>query len=109
IPGNASERTREEVANGFLGRRVEDARAGSGEVIVLNHRLVPLTERGPLRLVAIPRKPADLFLVEHEQRLVAQLRELGAPPRAAAHGEIGLDHADHINLLAVVDLIPDAL
>ena len=68
-----------------------------------------LAERGPLRRVAIPREPAVLLLVEDEQRLVAQLRELRAPARAAAHGEIGLDRADHVDLLAVVDLIPDAL
>ena len=43
------------------------------------------------------------------QRLVAQLRELGAPPGAAAHGAVVEDRADDVDFLAVVDLVPERL
>ena len=39
-------------------------------------------------VVAGPLEPAVLVLIEHEQRFVAQLRELRAPARAAAHGAV---------------------
>src|SRR5260221_7592227 len=62
-----------------------------------------------LPVLAGPRKPAVLLLVEHVQWLVTQLRELRAPSRAAPHGPIVEDGADAIDFLAVVDLIPERL
>ena len=50
-----------------------------------------------------------LLLIEDEERLVTELGELRAPAGAAANGLIRLDRADDVDLLAVVDLIPDAL
>ncbi len=88
---------------------LQHARAGAGEVNVLDHRFVAAAARDPGRRLAIPLEPAVLVLIEDEQRLVAQLRELRAPAGAAAHGLIRLDGADDVDLLAVVDLIPDAL
>ena len=63
----------------------------------------------PLPPVAGPAEPAVLLLIEDVQRLVAEFRELGAPPGAASHGAVVQDRADHINLLALIDLVPQRL
>src|SRR5690242_15698296 len=62
-----------------------------------------------LPVLAGPREPAVPVLIEHVQLLVAQFRELRAPSRAAADGAVLLHGADDVNLLTVVDLIPDRL
>src|SRR5262245_29386084 len=62
-----------------------------------------------LPLLGLPLEPAVLLLIEHEERLVAEFRELRAPARAAAHRPILEDRADHVNLLPIVDLIPERL
>src|SRR5262245_65709366 len=72
-----------------------------------NHRQIGARARLPLR--AGPGEPTLFSLVVDMERLVAQLRELGAPSRAAAHGAIVLNDADHVDFLAVVDLIPERL
>ena len=59
--------------------------------------------------VAGPAEPAVAILIEDVERLVAQLGELGAPAGAAAHRAVLLDGADDVDLLAVVDLIPERL
>src|SRR2546427_4926390 len=50
---------------------------------------------------ARPREPLVGALVEHVQRLVAQLRKLSAPAGATAHRAIIQDGADHVDFLAV--------
>src|ERR1019366_1645198 len=82
-------------------------RAGAGEVRVADDRAV--RRRALLPVLTRPGEPAVLLLIEHVQRLVAQLRELGAPPRAAADRAIVLNRADDVDLLAVVHLIPEGL
>src|SRR5262245_51319493 len=82
----------------------EEARPRAGEVRMLDRR-----RRGRLEAVAPPHGPAVLLLVEDEQRLVAELRELGAPAGAALDGAVGEDLADDVDLLAAVHLVPDAL
>ena len=72
-----------------------------------DHRAVAAV--ASFHVIARPREPAVLFLIEHVQRLVAQLGELGAPARSAAHRPVVEDRADDVNLLAVVDLIPERL
>src|SRR5439155_11417223 len=62
-----------------------------------------------LPIGAGPGKPGILLLVENKQRLVAELRELRAPPGAALHRAVVQHGADDVNLLAVVDLIPNRL
>src|SRR5262249_45434137 len=74
---------------------------------VRDHRTVADGARLPL--AAGPREPAILLLIEDVQRLVAQLRELRAPARSAAHGAVLGDDADDVDFLAVVDLIPERL
>src|SRR5512134_1453888 len=82
----------------------EEARAGAGEVRVADHRVADLRE-GRSR----PLEPAIAVLVEDEERLVAELGELRPPAGAALDGVIGEDLADHVDLLAAVHLVPDAL
>ena len=55
------------------------------------------------------RNQASLSGRRRVQRLVAQLRELGAPARAAPHGVVRQDRADHVDLLAGVHLMPQRL
>ena len=56
-----------------------------------------------------PLEPAVLLLIEHEQRLVAQFGELGAPAGPAADRAVLEDRADDVDFLAAVDLIPQRL
>src|SRR5688572_17189473 len=56
-----------------------------------------------------PTKPLVLLLIEDIQRFVTQLRELGRPTRAAAYCLVLEDRANHVDLLTVVDLIPQRL
>src|SRR5262245_19191026 len=76
---------------------------------MLDHRFIAARLGDPRGSVAIPLEPGVLVLIEHEQRLVAQLGELRAPARSAANGLIRLNGADDVDLLAAIDLIPDAL
>src|SRR5207244_5624633 len=69
----------------------------------------PLRLRAALPLAAGPPEPAVLILIEDVQRFVAQLGEFGAPSRAATHGSIVQDGADHVYLLAIVHLVPERL
>src|SRR5688572_7734857 len=98
------ERVGEQGLDRLLAVLVNLARPGAGEMGVrdLRHALRPPVVTGPA-------EPAVLLLVEHAQRLVAQLRELGAPAGAAAHRAVVEDHADDVDFLAAVDLIPDRL
>src|SRR5688500_14605826 len=82
-------------------------RAGAREMRMRDAWCVGGAERCPR--LAVPAEPAVAILVEHEQRLVAQLRELRAPARATADGVVSLDGADDVDFLAVVDLIPERL
>src|SRR5512139_1768197 len=50
-------------------------------------------------LLVLPGQPGVPPLVEHEDRLVAQLGELRPPPRAALDGPVGENGADHVDLL----------
>src|SRR4051794_28649859 len=84
----------------------EVSRAGAGEVRVPNHRLAGRARKPGL---IAPREPAVAFLIEDEERLVTELGELRAPARSALDRVIRQDRADHVDLLAVVDLVPDAL
>ncbi|MEZ4654829.1 MAG: hypothetical protein R3E12_14890 [Candidatus Eisenbacteria bacterium] len=60
-------------------------------------------------LLAGPPEPRILVLVEHEERLIAQLGELRSPSGAAPDRLIVEDLPDHVDLLARVDLMPDRL
>src|SRR5690242_1412958 len=99
------EGSREEIRDRLASLRHQHARAGSSEVHMLDHRFVAAGPGHPGRSVAVPLEPAAAFLVVDEEWLVTELGELGAPARAAAHGLIGLKRADHVDLLAGVDLI----
>src|SRR5690606_5295814 len=77
---------------------------GAAEVRMADHRILDGLEG-----LAGPLEPAVALLVEDEQRLVAQLRELRPPAGAALHGLVGQDPAHDVDLLAVVDLVPDRL
>src|SRR5262245_4111472 len=68
----------------------------------LRHALRP-----PLR--SRPAEPAASVLIEDAQGLVAQLRELGAPARSAADRAVLENHADDVDLLAAVHLVPQRL
>ena len=63
----------------------------------------------PLVVYVAPTEPAVALLVEDEERLVAELGELGAPAGAALDGVVGQDLADDVDLLPVVHLVPDRL
>jgi hypothetical protein len=56
-----------------------------------------------------PPEPPVGILVEDEDRLIAELCELGAPTRPAPDGSVLQDLADHVDLLPGVDLVPDRL
>ena len=83
------------------------ARAGAGEMRCV--MIGPLADVPLLPVLAGPGEPAVLLLIEHVQRLVAQLGELGAPAGAAADRAVVEDRADDVDLLAVVHLIPERL
>src|SRR5688500_4735470 len=72
-----------------------------------NNGLVAFLMFDPFLL--IPGKPGVALLVEDMQGLIAELGELGAPAGAAFNGFVFQDLADDKDLLAVIDLIPDAL
>src|SRR5687767_13628615 len=80
---------------------------GASEVLVPDHRL--LGARSLFPLDTGPVEPAALLLVEYVKRLITQLGEFRRPPRPAANGVVVEDHADDIDLLAAVDLIPQRL
>ena len=48
------------------------------------------------------RTQLRLFLIEHVQLLVAELREFGAPAGATADGLVVLNRADHPDFLSAV-------
>src|SRR3972149_884458 len=56
-----------------------------------------------------PAEPPAGILIEDEDRLVAELRELGSPARSAADGLVPEDLPDHVDFLPRVDLVPDRL
>src|SRR5690349_17650900 len=60
-------------------------------------------------LGAEPFEPAVLFLIEHVQRFVAELRELRTPARTASYRFIGEDAPNHVDFLAGIHLIPQRL
>src|SRR3954471_12869174 len=91
-PLSGPERSREEILDGALAVRLDLPRAGAGEVHVRDNRAVG--GRPLVPVLACPGEPAVLFLVEDVQRLVTELRELGAPSRAAAHRPVLEDRAD---------------
>jgi hypothetical protein len=68
---------------------------------------VPIGQRLPL--LARPPRPSVAILIEHEQRLVAQLRELRTPSRPASHSAVVEDRTDDVDFLAVVHLVPERL
>src|SRR4051794_25435855 len=94
----------EELLHGAATVLLEEPRAAAGEARMTDHR-----RRNRFPRIAGPAAPAVALLVEHEQRLVAELRELGAPAGAALHRVVGKDLADDVDLLRVVHLVPDAL
>ena len=59
--------------------------------------------------VVAPGEPGLALLVEDEEGLVAELRELGSPARSALDGAVLQDRAHDEDLLPVVHLVPDAL
>src|SRR5512138_2571052 len=99
-----TERTGEQRLDRLLPALLEEPRPRPRDLRVRDHRR--LAGRPAL---AGPGEPARLGLVEDEERLVAELGELGAPAGAAAHGAVVLDPAHHVDLLAGVDLVPDRL
>ena len=82
----------------------QEPRPRSREVQVGDDRVLAV---GPVQ--PAPPVPGVALLIEDEQGLVAQLGELGAPPRAALDGPVGEYFPDHVDLLPLVDLVPDAL
>ena len=89
-----------------MARRLELSRARSGEVRMGDHGSIVATI---FPVAPRPFEPAVLLLIEDEKRLVAQLGELGAPAGSATHGAIVENDADDVDLLAVVDLVPECL
>src|SRR5581483_8300012 len=102
-----AERAGEQAFDRPLAVGFQRASPGAGEMRTRDERSV----RGAalLPVLAGPREPAILVLIEHVQLLVTKLGKLRAPSRAAADGAILLHGADDVNLLAAVDLIPDRL
>src|SRR5436190_23653989 len=101
------ERSLEELGDRFASVFVQMPRARAREVRVRDRRLFGGREFLPV--AAGPFEPAVLVLIEDEQRLVAELRELRTPARAPADRLVVEDRADDVDLLAVVDLIPERL
>src|SRR4030095_12414095 len=99
--GEAAHEERLDRAGAILAQR---PRARAGEVRVCDKRFGGW---GPC--LTRPREPVVPVLVEDVERLVTQLRELCSPSSAAAHGAIALHRTDDIDLLPVVDLIPERL
>src|SRR5438132_919249 len=58
---------------------------------------------------ASPSTPSVLFLIEDVEWLVAKLRELCTPTGTALDGAVLQNMPDNKDLLAIVDLVPDAL
>src|SRR5205085_3277871 len=102
-----AERAGEEVVDGAAAILFELPRACACEVCMGDGRQLIAREPGPVALV--PLEPRVLPLVEDVERLVAELGELRAPARAALDRLVFEYLADDVNLLALIDLIPDAL
>ena len=105
--GHYVKRSLEQRLDGFRAVVAQRPRAGAGEVRVRDDRRGLRVERLPF--VAGPSRPPVAILIEDVERLVAQLRELRAPAGPAAHRAVVVDRPDDVDLLTVVDLIPERL
>src|SRR4029079_2788271 len=104
---SGAERTSEQFLDSRAAVVFQRSCASAGEVRMGNLRRL---RRAPaLPLGAGPRKPHAFFLIEHEERLIAQFREFGAPPGATLWRAVVERSADDVDLLAIVHLIPDRL
>src|SRR5262249_42201498 len=102
--GRGTEGAPEEAVDRRAAVRPQEARPGAGEERVRDHGL-----RHGLPRLAGPARPAVAILVEDVEALVEELGVLRAHAGAAHDGTIGLDLPDQEDVLAVVDLVPDAL
>src|SRR3989440_6356529 len=102
--GLRCEAPREELFDRPSSGVVQEARSRAAELRVTDDQLARLLPGG-----AVPAKPFLLLLIEDEERLVAELREFRTPARAALDGIVLENLADDVDLLAVVDLVPDRL
>src|SRR5512139_1577423 len=82
----------------------EEAGTGPREPGVADPDRLPSRRGDPF--FVFPGEPGVPPLVEHEDRFVAQLGELRAPPRASLDGPVREDGADHVDLLPRVHLVP---
>src|SRR5512143_775595 len=105
--GALREGAREELPDRFAAVLFEEAGSRPGEAWIADADRLPAFRFDPP--VVLPGEPGVLSLVEDEDRLVAQLGELGPPPRAALDRPVGEDRADHVDHVAGVDLVPDRL
>src|SRR5512134_571185 len=105
--GGLCERTLEQLPDGTAAVILQEPCPGSGKPGMADAKGRGVLDFPPP--VFLPREPAVPVLVEDEDRLVAELGELGAPARAAAYGPVRQDLPDDVDLLAGVDLVPHRL
>src|SRR5262245_12792812 len=74
---------------------------------MLDDRFVALFPLNPTTFV--PGKPLAAFLVENMEGFVAKFGELGTPSSTTLDCLVLQNLADNVNLLPVIDLVPDAL
>src|SRR5262245_55370901 len=74
---------------------------------MLDDRFVVLFPLNPTTFV--PGKPLAALLIENMEGLVAEFGELGAPPSTTLDCLVLENLANNVNLLPVIDLVPDAL
>src|SRR5688572_3949325 len=82
-------RTREELVDRAPALVTQRPRTGAGEVRMGDAWHRRAARRRPCRTA--PLEPVIAILIEHPERLVTELGELGAPARAAADGIVVLD------------------
>src|SRR5512143_4097181 len=105
--GALREGAREELPDRFSAVLFEEAGSRPREAGIADADRLPAFRFDPP--VVLPGEPGVLSLVDDEDRLVAQLCELGPPPGASLDRTVGEDRADHVDLVAGVDLVPDRL
>src|SRR4051812_35199227 len=92
---SSAERASEERLDRGLAAVADGARTGAGEMRMRDDWcLLRAADPAPPRIS--PAEPAVLVLIEHEQRLVTELRKLGTPAGAALHRVIVQHGADDV-------------
>ena len=96
-----------QFGNGHLSMVLQHASARSSEMCLFNDRGIIARAVRPFAL--LPSEPSPFFLIIGMKRLVTEFGKLRPPASAALDGTISKDFPNHKDLLAVVDLVPDAL